>query len=374
MGQGLPRSCVTCIPPELTSWWHHFSRLRVNFNSRSIATMALAILLGRRAAALTALAGRPSLSSAQSSILRSRIAQPIPFRAPHRLASSDAREAYLAARQLEFKRRNKTLGLYTGAILLLALGLSYAAVPLYRIFCSATGIGGTPITTQGGSSHNSKFSAERLVARQDGGLAGEEARKIRITFNADKSDSLPWTFKPSQRDVVVLPGETALAFYTATNKSSEDIIGIATYNVMPEKVNTSPDKHLICEPIQITFFRLLPTSLKSSASVSKSRRSLLAKRSTYPSSSSLIEISSMIRHSKMWMTLSSVTLSCTFFSLPRKRSSTSMLNVVAVEQSETSMEILFPSNLKTSRPAIQHSMPGYSSHDLGARSISPRRF
>jgi cytochrome c oxidase assembly protein subunit 11 len=47
---------------------------------------------------------------------------------------------------------------------------------------------------------------------------------------------LPWTFTPQQREVRVLPGETALAFYTATNKSSDDIIGVATYSVTPGQV------------------------------------------------------------------------------------------------------------------------------------------
>lgn len=161
-----------------------------------------------------------------------------PFASTTTSSSANAREAYQKARQAEFSRRNKNLGLYTAAILLLSLGLSYAAVPLYRIFCSATGMGGTPMTTQGGESNNAKFAADRLVPRTDGGLSGEAARQIRVHFNADKSDSLPWTFSPSQKDVTVLPGETALAFYRARNKSQEDIVGIATYNVMPEKVRT----------------------------------------------------------------------------------------------------------------------------------------
>jgi len=50
------------------------------------------------------------------------------------------------------------------------------------------------------------------------------------------SDVLPWKFVPQQREVRVLPGETALAFYTATNKSDEDIIGVATYSVTPGQV------------------------------------------------------------------------------------------------------------------------------------------
>ena len=62
------------------------------------------------------------------------------------------------------------------------------------------------------------------------------AKRIRITFNGSVSDVLPWKFVPQQREVRVLPGETALAFYTATNKSDEDIIGVATYSVTPGQV------------------------------------------------------------------------------------------------------------------------------------------
>lgn len=63
------------------------------------------------------------------------------------------------------------------------------------------------------------------------------AKRIRITFNGSVSDVLPWKFVPQQREVRVLPGETALAFYTATNKSDEDIIGVATYSVTPAQVS-----------------------------------------------------------------------------------------------------------------------------------------
>ena len=59
---------------------------------------------------------------------------------------------------------------------------------------------------------------------------------MRITFNGSVSDVMPWKFTPQQREVRVLPGETALAFYTATNKSTEDIIGVATYSVTPAQV------------------------------------------------------------------------------------------------------------------------------------------
>ena len=101
--------------------------------------------------------------------------------------------------------------------------MSYAAVPLYRAFCAATGFGGTPQVGSG------KFSPERLIP-------AEGTRRIKVYFNADTSDALPWQFVPQQKFVSVLPGETSLAFYRAKNNSKDDIIGIATYNVTPDRV------------------------------------------------------------------------------------------------------------------------------------------
>ena len=114
--------------------------------------------------------------------------------------------------------------MYTSAVIIFFSGLTYAAVPLYRLFCSSTGFAGTPQVGLG------KFNPERLVPV-------EEARRIKVHFNADRSDQLPWTFFPEQKLVSVLPGETSLAFYKAKNTSPQDIIGIATYNVTPDRVN-----------------------------------------------------------------------------------------------------------------------------------------
>ncbi|TEB34512.1 hypothetical protein FA13DRAFT_1729146 [Coprinellus micaceus] len=108
-------------------------------------------------------------------------------------------------------------------LIFVAVGATYAAVPLYRMFCAATGFAGTPKVGMG------KFEPERLVPI-------ENARRIKVHFNADKSEQLPWKFIPQQKFVSVLPGETSLAFYTARNASDQDIIGIATYNVTPDRV------------------------------------------------------------------------------------------------------------------------------------------
>lgn len=115
--------------------------------------------------------------------------------------------------------------MYTTATVITAIGITYAAVPLYRAFCGATGFGGIPMTDR----DSARYSAERLVPRDD-------AKRIKVHFNADTATALPWQFQPQQRYVNVLPGETSLAFYKAKNTGKEDIIGIATYNVTPAKV------------------------------------------------------------------------------------------------------------------------------------------
>lgn len=58
-------------------------------------------------------------------------------------------------------------------------------------------------------------------------------RILKIRFTAATSSRMAWDFKPQQFEIKVVPGETALAFYTATNQTNEPIIGISTYNVVP---------------------------------------------------------------------------------------------------------------------------------------------
>jgi len=82
----------------------------------------------------------------------------------------------------------------------------------------------------GSSSSSSSDPAADLAARLE---PVTDAKRIRVTFSSSVSDVLPWKFTPQQREVRVLPGETALAFYTATNTSDKDIIGVATYSVTP---------------------------------------------------------------------------------------------------------------------------------------------
>lgn len=60
-------------------------------------------------------------------------------------------------------------------------------------------------------------------------------RIITVKFNSDVSDTMPWKFYPMQKEIRVMVGETALAFYTAENPTDYTIIGVSTYNVNPQQ-------------------------------------------------------------------------------------------------------------------------------------------
>jgi len=119
--------------------------------------------------------------------------------------------------------------MYYGVSLIIGtVALSYGSVPLYKMICQQTGWSGQPVKAHDTFDPDIPQS-ERLKPLAD-------HRRLRITFNGSVSDILPWKFTPQQREVRVLPGETALAFYTATNRSEADIIGVATYSVTPAQV------------------------------------------------------------------------------------------------------------------------------------------
>lgn len=130
-----------------------------------------------------------------------------------------------------FEGRNQNTLFYVLSIIIGTVALSYGSVPLYKTICQQTGWGGQPIKS---AAHAFPDTEEDIAARL---TPITTSRRLRITFAGSTSDILPWKFTPQQREVRVLPGETALAFYTATNQSKEeDIIGVATYSVTPAQV------------------------------------------------------------------------------------------------------------------------------------------
>lgn len=120
-------------------------------------------------------------------------------------------------------RRNGTTVLLLGAVVVGMVGLSFASVPLYRMFCQATGFGGT---TQRAT------AAPKEVA----------AALVTVRFDADTATDLGWDFYPLERQVKVHPGEQREVFFRAVNRSAEPVTGSATYNVTPTKSGIYFDK------------------------------------------------------------------------------------------------------------------------------------
>jgi cytochrome c oxidase assembly protein subunit 11 len=120
-------------------------------------------------------------------------------------------------------RRNARMGVILAGVVAGMIGLSFASVPLYRVFCQVTGYGGTT----------------QVAETAPGAAAG---RIMRIQFNSDVDPGLPWSFRPAQREVRVRIGEPAMAYFIARNLADEPTVGAAVYNVTPLKVGGYFDK------------------------------------------------------------------------------------------------------------------------------------
>ena len=114
--------------------------------------------------------------------------------------------------------KNRKTGFVLGGLVIAMIGLSFASVPLYRLFCQVTGFGGTPQRAVDNVNHPDLAS-----------------RFLTIRFNADTDSTLAWKFAPVQSHMQVVIGETELAFYQATNLANQAITGQATFNVTPDK-------------------------------------------------------------------------------------------------------------------------------------------
>ena len=127
-----------------------------------------------------------------------------------------------SAATLETRNRKTMLTMF--GLALAMLGLGYAAVPLYDLFCRVTGFGGT---TQRAS------EADADIAAQQAASAG--GRTFSIRFDANTARDIPWEFEPVQVTDTVAVGQRDMAFYTARNTSRVPITGNATFNVEPAR-------------------------------------------------------------------------------------------------------------------------------------------
>lgn len=119
--------------------------------------------------------------------------------------------------QLQQKMR-RTVYACTGIVVGM-VGLAYASVPLYDLFCKVTGFGGTPIVR----ASNSSEVADRIIS---------------VRFDANVSPGLSWRFSPETPEVKVKLGETTTVYYKVTNTGDKPATGIATYNVQPDLAGT----------------------------------------------------------------------------------------------------------------------------------------
>jgi cytochrome c oxidase assembly protein subunit 11 len=112
------------------------------------------------------------------------------------------------------RRQDLKVAAGAGAFALTMLGAAFAAVPLYDWFCRTTGFGGTT-----------------MVAKTAPELTG--TRPVTVRFDANVN-GLPWRFKAETPAVTLLPGEVRTVYYTITNTSDRETVGIASYGVAPD--------------------------------------------------------------------------------------------------------------------------------------------
>jgi len=120
------------------------------------------------------------------------------------------------ARDPKLESRHRRVGLIVAGVALGMVGMAYAAVPLYQMFCRATGYGGAP-----------------QIASNESTTRGDKIMTVR--FDANVASDLPWTFEPEQSSIKLRTGETATIFYKVKNRSDKTTHGLASYNVAPER-------------------------------------------------------------------------------------------------------------------------------------------
>ncbi len=121
------------------------------------------------------------------------------------------------------RRRQRRIAFIACGAAVGMLGLSFASVPLYRLFCAATGYGGT---TQ--------------IAAAAPALRGE--RQLSVRFDANVAPGLSWSFAPETPQITLRTGQTATVFFKATNLADHETVARASFNVSPDNSGAYFDK------------------------------------------------------------------------------------------------------------------------------------
>lgn len=116
---------------------------------------------------------------------------------------------------IDLENRNRRTAWIVGGVFFGMLGLSFAAVPLYDLFCRTTGFAGTPMRVT---------EAAKTVG----------TRSYTVRFDASVANGLNWKFEAAQPSIEIKPGVVTTAYYTVRNTGTTESTGIASFNVLPE--------------------------------------------------------------------------------------------------------------------------------------------
>jgi cytochrome c oxidase assembly protein subunit 11 len=119
-------------------------------------------------------------------------------------------------------RAKRRTGLLAALLAVAMIGLAYASVPLYRLFCQATGFGGT----------TGRAEAAALPGEQT--LRALGGRTIKVRFDSNIAPGMAWKFAPRDRETTIKVGEKRMAFFTATSMAATPTTGRAIFNVSPD--------------------------------------------------------------------------------------------------------------------------------------------
>lgn len=117
------------------------------------------------------------------------------------------------------QKKHYKLGLVLAGVVVIMIGLSFASVPLYRLFCQVTGFGGTPRIEKEGNIKNSNINS----------------KTIKVRFDASLHPDLPWEFRPENSEITVELDTVTTIYYIAKNLSDKTVVGQAVYNITPHK-------------------------------------------------------------------------------------------------------------------------------------------